>query len=331
MKKELDKGKKLWGDETAFCLRSQRIELDHTFQKIDQSRSLRIFPAWKLVPQQRLNPSPFVARKKTLKANDSGAVIFHLHCTDRRHGRFICRLNCGPFAMNDPARAYSRDEFHVDTTASSRVCVAPLIRLFKGHHKNRHITQVFGFYDECFRKYRTSAIWRYCTDVYESLHLSALVDARVLSVLDILSPSARTLVQVCTVQRLQKVPHTEHLCGLLWTDPEEIGGCSASLISEDYVFGSDTGSKFNSTDNLNFVCHVHALVRAALQWRSEKSLVTVFSAPIYRCICVCNSAMFELHDNQTSSKTSTTPHTIRSGDPVKTKITNRKQMLHYLN
>lgn len=39
--------------------------------------------------------------------------------------------------------------------------------------------QVYGFYDECQRKYGNANAWRYCTDVFDYLTLSAIIDGRV--------------------------------------------------------------------------------------------------------------------------------------------------------
>lgn len=41
--------------------------------------------------------------------------------------------------------------------------------------------QVYGFYDECQRKYGNANAWRYCTDVFDYLTLSAIIDGTVFS------------------------------------------------------------------------------------------------------------------------------------------------------
>jgi hypothetical protein len=89
------------------------------------------------------------------------------------------------------------------------------ITLLRGNHECRQVTQVYGFYDECFRKYGSANAWKYCTEVFDYFSLAAVIDGRVLCVHGGLSPRIVTLDQIRLLERNQEIPHE----GAFWSAP----------------------------------------------------------------------------------------------------------------
>ena len=122
------------------------------------------------------------------------------------------------------------------------------ITLIRGNHESRQITQVYGFYDECLRKYGSVNVWRYCTEIFDYLSLSAIIDDKIFCVHGGLSPSISTLDQIRTIDRKQEVPHDGAMCDLMWSDPEDIDGWGLSPRGAGYLFGGDVVQQFNNTN-----------------------------------------------------------------------------------
>ena len=95
------------------------------------------------------------------------------------------------------------------------------IRMIRGNHEARQITQVYGFYDECMRKYGTPSVWRAVTDLFDCLPLAALTENGIFCPHAGLSPSVDTADDILTLNRFQEPPHEGAMCDLLWSDPDE--------------------------------------------------------------------------------------------------------------
>lgn len=134
------------------------------------------------------------------------------------------------------------------------------ITLIRGNHESRQITQVYGFYDECLRKYGSVNVWRYCTDIFDYLSLAAVVENKVMCVHGGLSPAIDTLDQIRMMDRKQEVPHEGGMCDLLWSDPEDIEGWGISPRGAGYLFGGDVVQKFFEINDVNLIARAHQLV-----------------------------------------------------------------------
>ncbi|KAM7540381.1 hypothetical protein Aperf_G00000046223 [Anoplocephala perfoliata] len=171
------------------------------------------------------------------------------------------------------------------------------ITVLRGNHESRQITQVYGFYDECLRKYGNSNVWKYFTDLFDYLPLTALVDNSIFCLHGGLSPSIDTLDHIRALDRIQEVPHEGPMCDLLWSDPDDRGGWGISPRGAGYTFGQDISEQFNHSNSLSLISRAHQLVMEGFNWCHERNVVTIFSAPNYCYRCGNQAAIMELDDN----------------------------------
>jgi len=170
------------------------------------------------------------------------------------------------------------------------------ITILRGNHESRQITQVYGFYDECLRKYGNANVWKFFTDLFDYLPLTALVDEQIFCLHGGLSPSIDTLDHIRALDRMQEVPHEGPMCDLLWSDPDDRIGWGISPRGAGYTFGQDISETFNHSNGLTLVSRAHQLVMEGYNWCHDRNVVTIFSAPNYCYRCGNQAAIMELDD-----------------------------------
>merc|ERR1712061_107206 len=106
------------------------------------------------------------------------------------------------------------------------------------------ISRVYGFYDECKRRYNTR-LWKGFCDVFNCMPVCALVDEKVLCMHGGLSPELSDVTQIRRIVRPTDVPDVGIMCDLLWADPEkDIKGWEESERGVSFTFGADVVTKF---------------------------------------------------------------------------------------
>lgn len=156
------------------------------------------------------------------------------------------------------------------------------VTLLRGNHESRQITQVYGFYAECLRKFGGPAVWQYFTELFDYLPIAALVGGSLLAVHGGLSPSIHHLDQIRILDRFAEIPHDGPLADLMWSDPDpDKTGFVISPRGAGYVFGHDVVWKFLHMNGLAHIVRAHQLCMTGYQVLFEDSLSTVWSAPNY--------------------------------------------------
>jgi len=153
--------------------------------------------------------------------------------------------------------------------------------LLRGNHECASINRIYGFYDECKRRYSIK-LWKTFTDCFNTLPVSAIVDEKILCMHGGLSPEIKHFDQIRRIVRPTDVPDSGLLCDLLWSDPDkDISGWGENDRGVSYTFGPDVVTKFLNKHDLDLICRAHQVVEDGYEFFARRQLVTLFSAPNY--------------------------------------------------
>jgi serine/threonine-protein phosphatase PP1 catalytic subunit len=153
--------------------------------------------------------------------------------------------------------------------------------LLRGNHEAAGINRIYGFYDECKRRYSIK-LWKTFSDVFNCLPVSALVDEKILCMHGGLSPEIESLQQIADLSRPCDVPDVGLMCDLLWSDPDtSVNGWGENDRGVSFVFGADVVCEFLEKHDLDLLVRAHQVVEDGYEFFAGRRLVTLFSAPNY--------------------------------------------------
>ncbi|KAI7363490.1 putative serine/threonine-protein phosphatase [Hortaea werneckii] len=160
------------------------------------------------------------------------------------------------------------------------------VHLIRGNHESRGVTQSYGFYTECSRKYGNPAVWHYFTDMFDYLSLSCVIDDKIFCVHGGLSPGIHSIDQIKIIDRFREIPHEGPMADLVWSDPDgERDEFSLSPRGAGYTFGAQVVKKFLEVNSMTHILRAHQLCNEGYMVMFDDRLSTVWSAPnyCYRC------------------------------------------------
>ncbi|GFH48183.1 hypothetical protein CTEN210_04659 [Chaetoceros tenuissimus] len=153
--------------------------------------------------------------------------------------------------------------------------------ILRGNHEASGINRIYGFYDECRRRYSVK-MWKTFCSAFECLPCTAVIDDKIICMHGGLSPELQKLEQISEIQRPCDVPDVGLLCDLLWSDPD---ASSETYQHNDrgvsFTFGPRIVSDFLKKHDLDLVVRAHQVVEDGYEFFAGRELVTVFSAPNY--------------------------------------------------
>ncbi|KAL0387404.1 UNVERIFIED_CONTAM: Serine/threonine-protein phosphatase PP1 isozyme 9 [Sesamum radiatum] len=153
--------------------------------------------------------------------------------------------------------------------------------LLRGNHEDAKINRVYGFYDECKRRFNVR-LWKIFTDCFNCLPVSALIDEKILCMHGGLSPELEKVDQINELPRPTEIPDNGLLCDLLWSDPDpRISGWADSDRGVSCTFGADAVAEFLKKNDLDLICRGHQVVEDGYEFFAKRRVVTIFSAPNY--------------------------------------------------
>mmetsp|Transcript_45491 Transcript_45491/g.83259 ORF Transcript_45491/g.83259 Transcript_45491/m.83259 type:complete len:319 (+) Transcript_45491:106-1062(+) len=207
------------------------------------------------------------------------------------HGQFLDMLRLMEFGGDPGSFNYLFLGDYVDRGKNSLECITLLFAykaryptnffLLRGNHEVSNINKIYGFYDECKRRFSVK-LWKTFCDAFNYLPVAALIEDRILCMHGGLSPELLNFEQIRSIQRPAEIPDSGLLCDLLWSDPlKETIGWGDNDRGVSFTFGTGIVESFCKKHDLDLICRAHQVVEDGYEFFAGRRLVTVFSAPNY--------------------------------------------------
>ncbi|ETV96035.1 serine/threonine-protein phosphatase PP1-gamma catalytic subunit [Aphanomyces invadans] len=207
------------------------------------------------------------------------------------HGQYFDLLSLFQYGGFPPQSNYLFLGDYVDRGKQSIETIALLLAykikypdkffLLRGNHEDSSVNRLYGFHDECKRRYNVK-LWKMFCDSFDCLPVAAIVEQSIFCMHGGLSPELQDMQQIARLARPAPMPETGLLADLLWSDPEaNILGWGENDRGISYTFGVDVVVQFLKRHDLDMICRAHQVVEDGYEFFGGRKVVTIFSAPNY--------------------------------------------------
>jgi serine/threonine-protein phosphatase PP1 catalytic subunit len=180
--------------------------------------------------------------------------------------------------------------------------------LLRGNHECAAINRVYGFFEECTRRYKSTRLWLAFQDAFNCLPLSCLIGGKILCMHGGLSPKLTSIDQLRKLPRPQSPTSPSMTIDLLWSDPDQWAkGWQTNTRGVSYVFGRDVVVDACANLGIDLIVRAHQVVQDGYEFFANRKLVTIFSAPHYCGEFDNSGGSMKIDENLTCSFTTYRP------------------------
>lgn len=180
--------------------------------------------------------------------------------------------------------------------------------VLRGNHEVASINRIYGFYDECRRRYSVK-LWKTFSDVFNTLPIAAVVEDRIFcmhgGIPNMKNHPTFSMPDIDSIERpLSDLDGSKIQVDLLWADPTptikqaqsggypvplQIGYTTNTARGVSHYFGRDVLEDFLEQFNLDLIVRAHEVVEDGYLFcgtaTRPKMCLTLFGAPNYTGAC----------------------------------------------
>nr|CAJ98743.1 serine/threonine phosphatase [Ascaris suum] len=154
--------------------------------------------------------------------------------------------------------------------------------ILRGNHECSVINRVYGFFEECSRRYQSVRLCQAFQEVFNTMPFTGLIAGKILCMHGGLSPQLKSIDQLRQITRPIDPPNPSLHIDLVWSDPDgSVKGWQPNNRGLSYTFGVDVVNDMCQKLDIDLIARAHQVVQDGYEFFANRKLVTIFSAPHY--------------------------------------------------